>query len=357
MNIEFWRGRRVFLTGHTGFKGSWLSLWLQELGAELTGYSLAPPTNPSLFQVARVGEGMDSITADVRDLDRLRAEMAKAAPDIVIHMAAQSLVRSSYRDPVQTYSVNLMGTVHTLEAVRHTSSVKAVVVVTSDKCYENREWAGSHQENDRLGGADPYSSSKACAELVTSAYRSSFFHAGAEVACQVAVASARAGNVIGGGDWARDRLVPDLVRAVESRSRINVRNPQAIRPWQHVLDPLRGYLMLAERLFQEGSRWTGAWNFGPQAQDHQPVSAIVQGFADRWDHNGRWTADKRMHPHEADYLLLDCTKAFAELGWSPRWRLDRALDAVVSWHRAHLSQQDMQELSSKQIKAYMDEKA
>lgn len=348
ITAAFWHGKRVFLTGHTGFKGSWLSLWLQQLDAEVTGYALAPPTSPSLFDVARVADGMRPIVADMRDAGRLGEAVAAAAPDIVIHMAAQSLVRQSYLDPVQTYAVNLMGTIHLLEAVRDAPSVRAVVIVTSDKCYDNRGDAAGHREDDPLGGTDPYSNSKACCDLATSAYRESFFHTG-----PVAVATVRAGNVIGGGDWAADRLVPDLVRAAASGASLQVRNPNAIRPWQHVFEPLRGYLMLAERLVEDGHLFAGAWNFGPADGDHQPVAAVVRGFGERWGGGEKWTLDEGPHPREAPSLRLNCSKAAAELGWSPRWSLDRALDAAVSWHRAHVGRQDMRIFSAEQIKAYM----
>lgn len=353
MNAAFWHGKRVFLTGHTGFKGSWISLWLQGLGVELTGYALNPPTAPSLFEVGRVGEAMRSITADIRDIDRVKREMAAAKPDIVIHMAAQALVRESYSDPVETYSSNVMGTVNVLEAVRNTPTVRAVVNVTTDKCYENREWVWGYRESEPVGGFDPYSNSKACSELVTAAYRSSFFHAEEHAEHGVALASARAGNVIGGGDWAKDRLIPDIIRAFQSKESLKIRSPNAIRPWQHVLEPLRGYLMLAEKLYQDGPRWAEAWNFGPLEQDNQPVAKVVQYFSERWGGCNKWSIDEEPHPHEAKYLRLDCAKAKAQLGWVPRWRFDQALDAVVDWNRAYLHGENMQSFSSSQIKSYL----
>ena len=319
---DLWRGRRVFLTGHTGFKGAWLALWLRRLGAEVTGYALAPETSPSLFDVARVGEGMRSILGDVRDLDTLRDALEASGAEVVLHLAAQSLVRESYARPVDTYATNVMGTVHLLEAVRESKSVKAVVVVTSDKCYENREWVWPYRENEPLGGRDPYSNSKAAAELVASAYRSSFFPH---------IATARAGNVIGGGDWAKDRLVPDLMRAFAKGEAAVIRNPLAIRPWQHVLEPLHGYLMLAESLLR--GEHAEAWNFGPGDADVRPVQWVADELVRRWGDGASWTQDRGSHPHEAHMLKLDSAKARTQLRWTPRLSLGEALDWIVEWHR------------------------
>ena len=352
VNKAFWRGRRVLLTGHTGFKGSWLSLWLQSMGAEVTGYALNPPTNPSLFEVAEIGKGMASIMGDIRDLSHLQRVFGEARPEIVIHMAAQPLVRYSYIEPVETYSTNVMGTVNLLEAVRGTSSVKAVVNVTSDKCYENREWVWGYRENEAMGGYDPYSNSKGCAELVTSAYRSSFFHPEKYHVHGVALASGRAGNVIGGGDWAGDRLIPDIMRAITEGKPVNIRSPYAIRPWQHVLEPLSGYLVLAQKLYEEGVSYAEGWNFGPNDEDAQPVQWIVKELTNAWGEGARWELDVGDHPHEANYLKLDCSKAKMRLDWHPRWHLRDTLSAIIEWHRAHRDGKDMRELTLRQIEAY-----
>ena len=352
ITAEFWNGRKVFITGHTGFKGSWLSLWLHSLGAEVTGYALDPPTDPSLFELARVGELVTSVIADVRDLDRLQREMAAAAPEIVIHMAAQPLVRDSYKIPVETYAVNVMGTVHLLEAVRRSPSVRAVVNITTDKVYENREWIWGYREHEPFGGYDPYSNSKACSELVTAAYRSSYFNPAGYADHGVALASARAGNVIGGGDWAADRLIPDIIRAILAGEPVSIRNPDAIRPWQHVLEPLSGYLQLARKLCEEGSRFGEGWNFGPHDDDVRPVEWIVQRLCARWGENAAYELDKGSHPHEANYLKLDCSKAKSELGWRPRWDLGTALEKIVQWNRSYQRGDDLRAVCLGQIADY-----
>lgn len=352
MNADFWRGKRVFLTGHTGFKGSWLSIWLNALGAEVTGYALEPPTEPSLFKTAGVDGLLASVIADVRDLERLQAEMAQAAPEIVIHMAAQPLVRDSYKLPVETYSINVMGTVHLLEAVRSTPSVRAVVNVTTDKVYENREWIWGYRENEAFGGYDPYSNSKGCSELVTAAYRRSYFNPHEYGRHGVAVASARAGNVIGGGDWAVDRLIPDIIRAILAGQPVRIRNPHAIRPWQHVLEPLAGYLLLVQRLYEEGAGFASGWNFGPAEEDAKPVEWLVQKFCAGWGEGTGYELDKGEHPHEAHYLKLDCSKARSELGWSPRWNLERALESIVEWTRVYQSTGDLRAECLRQISLY-----
>src|SRR5574340_511263 len=352
VEASFWAGKAVLLTGHTGFKGSWLSLWLQSMGAQVVGYALAPPTNPSLFEVAEVRKGMASIVGDIRDLEHLRAVFAEHKPEIVIHMAAQALVRRSYANPLETYSTNVMGTVNLLEAARPAGSVRAIVNVTSDKCYENREWVWGYRENEPMGGYDPYSNSKGCAELVTSSYRSSFFNLGNLAEHRVSLASARAGNVIGGGDWAEDRLIPDIMRAIVQGKPVNIRNPHAIRPWQHVLEPLSGYLVLAQKLYEEGAAYGEAWNFGPNDEDAKPVSWIADRLTRAWGGGASWVLDGRDHPREAHYLEVDCSKAKARLQWRPRWHLEDALRAIVEWHRSHHSGKDMREMTLGQIAAY-----
>lgn len=332
----FWAGKRVFLTGHTGFKGSWMALWLQRMGAVVTGFALTPATEPALFEVARVADGMTSIIGDIRDREVLEQALVAADPEIVIHIAAQPLVRASYDDPVGTYATNVMGTVHLLEAVRRAGNVRACVVVTTDKCYENREWVWGYREDEAMGGHDPYSNSKGCAELVTSAYRRSFFAEGG----RTAIASGRAGNVIGGGDWATDRLIPDILRAVEQGEPVQIRNPLAIRPWQHVLEPLSGYLVLAQALWNDPTA-AEAWNFGPRDEDARPVQWIVEHMCAAWGHGARWIRDESVQPHEARYLKLDISKAQARLRWHPRWTLAEALERIVAWHRAWLSGADM----------------
>ncbi|WP_077036283.1 CDP-glucose 4,6-dehydratase [Pelomonas sp. KK5] len=345
---EFWQGKRVLLTGHTGFKGSWLSLWLQSLGAEVTGYSLAAPTTPALFDVAHVAQGLrEHIVGDVRDLEAVQAAFARVKPEIVIHMAAQPLVRLSYVEPVQTYATNVMGTVHVLEAARHAGTVKAVVSVTTDKCYENREWAWGYREDEAMGGHDPYSNSKGCAELVTSAYRKSFMQN-----TGIALASARAGNVIGGGDWAADRLLPDILRALEQQQPVEIRNPHAIRPWQHVLEPLSGYLLLAQSLYEQGQLNAEGWNFGPRDEDARPVQWIVERMCAAWGDAARWQLQPGEHPHEAHYLKLDISKARSRLQWTPRWPLEQALARIIEWHQAWRGGADMRALCLQQISEY-----
>ena len=349
MNAQFWHGRRVLITGHTGFKGSWLCLWLTSMGAEVHGYALPPPTDPSLFEVAKVSELLStSEVADVRDGDILCAAVRRVRPEVVFHLAAQPLVRYSYRAPVETYAVNVMGTVHLLEAIRQCDSVRAVVSVTTDKCYKNREWPWGYRENEPLGGHDPYSSSKACAELVSAAYRTSFL-----AKSGVALATARAGNVIGGGDWAADRLLPDFLRALDAGETLTIRSPGAIRPWQHVLEPLSGYLSLAEALVTSGAQAAEAWNFGPVDDDARPVGWILDHLAASVPEL-RWQCDSASQPHEANYLKLDSSKARAHLGWAPRWRLDKALDMTVAWHRAWRQGGNMRALSLAQIAEYVN---
>ncbi len=355
MNPSFWLSKKVFITGHTGFKGSWLSLWLQQLGAKVTGYALPPHTQPSLFKVAQVEQGMTSIVGDICDGELLTNVIQQVKPDIVIHMAAQPLVRQSYVDPVLTYSTNIMGTVQLLEAVRQTPSVRAVINVTTDKCYENKEWFWGYRENEPMGGFDPYSSSKGCSELVTAAYRNSFFNNARHGKNQVALATARAGNVIGGGDWTNDRLIPDVLRAIKSGQSVKIRNPNATRPWQHVLDPLNGYLILAEKLYKEGLAFAEAFNFGPAEEDAKPVKWVVDQLIESLGEGASWFIDSDMHPHEAHHLKLDCSKARVMLDWQPHWNLNHALQAIIAWHKVYNTCQNsttIRSLCLQQIKEY-----
>lgn len=352
VDANFWQGKRVFMTGHTGFKGSWLSLWLVSMGAQLTGYALAPETEPNLFELLKIQSDVEcSILADVRNLQELQSALKAAQPEIVIHMAAQPLVRRSYIDPVETYSTNMMGTVHLFEAVRTVPTVRAVVVVTTDKCYDNQEWVWGYRETEPLGGRDPYSSSKACAELITSAYRDAFFHPSDPQQC-VAIASARAGNVIGGGDWSADRLIPDALRALDSKTVLAIRYPQATRPWQHVLEPLGGYLILAQTLYQFGSEFSGAWNFGPHGSDVQSVAQVIEGLNAHLDTPILWKADTVSHPHEAHALRLDCAKAHQYLGWHPHWNLETALGLIARWHECWRSNASVRQVCLNQIHYY-----
>ncbi len=342
---QFWKGKRVFLTGHTGFKGSWLSLSLLELGAEVTGYSLLPPSSPSLFGLAHLSEQMTSIIGDIRDLEMLKREVSRAKPDIFFHLAAQALVRSSYEDPVGTYATNVMGTVNVFEALRQSAQTKVLVNVTSDKCYENREWSWGYRENEAMGGYDPYSSSKGCAELVSAAYRRSFFTG-------IGIATARAGNVIGGGDWAKDRLVPDCIRQLSRSEPVLIRNPDAIRPWQHVLEPLSGYLLLAQKLWESPAEYSEGWNFGPAQDDAKPVRWIADKMVQSWGGSARWK-DESSPLHEAHYLKLDCSLAAARLGWRPRLNLTQCLEWVVQWYRDQSAGQSALMLTQSQIRQYL----
>lgn len=348
VNPQFWQGRSVFLTGHTGFKGGWMALWLTHMGASVSGYALDPPTTPNLFTENELEARLyKSTIGDLRDLVTLTEAIKSAKPAIVIHMAAQPLVRESYRTPVDTFSTNVIGTVHLLEAVRQVESVEAVVVITTDKCYENQEWLWSYRENDRLGGYDPYSSSKACAEIVTAAYRTSFFDKAG-----IKLASARAGNVIGGGDWATDRLIPDFFRAMQKDEVLKIRSPYAVRPWQHVLEPVGGYLQLAERLVLDGSAFNGAWNFGPEEVDAKPVSYVANYLNEKITY-AHWDIEPNPQLHEAGLLKLDSSKAKKHLNWRPKWSLETALDATIDWHLAWKAGQSMSEISLQQIETYL----
>lgn len=353
VNSEFWKSKNVFLTGHSGFKGSWLSLWLSSMGAIVTGYSLSPNTNPNLYTVLGVEDMIEkSHFANVRDFAVLQNAMQEANPEIVIHMAAQPLVRYSYVNPVDTFATNVMGTVHVLECIRHIQSVRSTVVVTTDKCYENKEWIWGYREHEPMGGGDPYSNSKGCAELVTSAYRQSFFSESGTASQQNLVASARAGNVIGGGDWAEDRLIADAFKAFASNRPLKIRNPFAVRPWQHVLEPLSGYLILAQLLYENGRKFASAWNFGPQDNDARSVQDVINLLINEWGYPAAWEKDGSEQPHEAHLLKLDISKAKYHLNWNPRWNLEMAVEKIVEWQRAFQCGFDMKEFSLNQIHQY-----
>lgn len=351
MKADFWSGKRVLVTGHTGFKGGWLIAWLRLLGAEIAGLALPPSTNPNLHDLAQIGQGVASYMVDIRDAAAVKAAFEEFKPEIVFHMAAQAVVRASYHDPVGTYATNVMGTVHVLEAVRD-SGARVLVNVTSDKCYDNKEWVWSYRESDPLGGKDPYSNSKACAELVTSAYRSSFFSG----AHRMGLASARAGNVIGGGDWAQDRLIPDVIAAIRKCQPVLIRNPEAVRPWQHVLEPLSGYLLLAEHLWEDPAAFSSEWNFGPDSRSVRSVRWLVDRLSALWGVPPQQMPQPGEHPQEAQLLSLDSAKARAQLGWTPRWDLDRAASAVVEWYKAFERGSDIRSVMTDQIHAFVDKR-
>jgi CDP-glucose 4,6-dehydratase len=348
VNSVFWKNKRIFLTGHTGFKGSWMSLWLQSMGATVKGYSLEPNTIPNLFTAASVGNAMDSEIGDIRNLEQISKSMFDFNPDILIHMAAQPLVRLSYQEPVDTYTTNVIGTVNVLEAARKCENLKAIVSVTTDKCYENKDWDWGYRESEPMGGHDPYSSSKGCAELVTSAYRRSFFN-GKDTA---SLATARAGNVIGGGDWSDDRLIPDILKAFENSEPVVIRNPLSTRPWQHVLEPLSGYLVLAQELFLNGDNFAEGWNFGPKDEGCKSVDWILDKMVFNWGASASWELDKDNNPHEARFLKLDCSKAANRLKWQPKWELQETLRMIVDWHQKYLKGKDLKEECLKEIKKY-----
>jgi CDP-glucose 4,6-dehydratase len=344
---NFWRNKRVFITGHTGFKGSWLSLWLHSLGAKVYGYSLAPDATPALFDIAKIEALLSGHTvADIRDYPSLAKSIDAAQPEIVFHLAAQPLVRRSYNDPIETYSTNVMGTVNVLEAIKQSASAKAVVNITTDKCYENKEWVWPYREDEPMGGHDPYSSSKGCAELVTASYRKSFYSS-----LNIGLATARAGNVIGGGDWSNDRLIPDFLRAIDAEQILKIRSPHSIRPWQHVLEPLKGYMLLAEALYNDPQAYASAWNFGPNEQDAKEVGWIVSKLADYLPQT-RWEIDADPQPHEAHLLKLDSSKARKYLQWQSKWDLETALQKIAEWHICWKKQQDMQAFCLSQIATY-----
>jgi len=355
---NFYEGKNVFVTGHTGFKGSWLSLWLHFLGAKVTGYALDPPTRPNLFELCKLDKLINSIICDVRDLDSLKKSMLETKPDIVIHMAAQPLVRESYRNPVETYSINVMGTVNLIEATRNCNSIRAILNVTSDKCYENKDWCWGYRENEPLGGFDPYSNSKACSELITLSYKDSFFNEMDYETHGVCLASARAGNVIGGGDWGIDRLFPDCIRAFLNGENVVIRYPNAVRPWQHVFEPISGYLLLIQKMYENGPKYAGGWNFGPNDYDAKTVEWVIKEICTKWGEGASYEIDKDCGKnfHEANYLKLDCSKAKSLLNWCPKWTLAQAIDCVIEWTKAYKERQNVKEVCLMQIKEYMYDK-
>lgn len=356
MDASIWNNKKVLVTGHTGFKGSWLTIWLSQMGANVLGYALNPPTTPSLFSLGQIDQLVHSNIGDIRDREKVYQVINDFDPDIVFHMAAQPLVRESYVNPLDTYEINLMGTLNVLESIRQKSKnsckKRVIVNVTTDKCYENKEWVWGYRENESLGGYDPYSNSKACSELATSSYRNSFFHPDKYEDHGVLLASARAGNVIGGGDWAKDRLIPDCIRALLANQVITIRNPNSIRPWQHVLEPLGGYILLAEKLYSEGFKYADGWNFGPRDFDAKSVQWIVEKLIQMWDKNLTFQINEDEHPHEAQYLKLDCTKAHQLLGWKPRWNLETALEKIMDWTHCYKEKGKIQDFTIQQIKDY-----
>lgn len=352
MDQAFWKDKKVFLTGHTGFKGGWLSLWLHSLNAKVTGFALPPPTEPNLFSQTNIENKITSVMGDIRDFSAVKKAITECNPDIIFHLAAQPIVRYSYHNPIETYATNVMGTVNVLEAARQTGSCKAFVNITTDKCYENKEWHWGYREEDRLGGHDPYSNSKACAELVTSAFRNSYCHSKTQK-FNCGIASVRAGNVIGGGDWAEDRLIPDVIRGIFNQTAIVLRYPEALRPWQHVLEPLMGYLQVAEKLFREPEKYAEAWNFGPNEQDVRSVGWVVNHLLKLWDEKLSWQQDPNITLHEASLLKLESAKAKKELNWHPRWNLEKALEKTMDWYRSYHAGHDMYEKTLSQIHHYI----
>lgn len=348
INSEFWKDKKVFITGHTGFKGSWMCLWLESMGADIAGYSLEPSSSPNLFEEANTGKNIKNTFADIRDSSCLNEAISSFKPEIVIHMAAQPLVRQSYKDPVETFSTNVMGTVNLLDIIRRLDGVKAVVNVTTDKCYENKEWFWAYREDEPLGGHDPYSSSKACSELVTRAFTKSYFSES-----NIALASARAGNVIGGGDWSNDRLIPDILLAFQDKNPVVIRNPKATRPWQHVLEPIYGYLLLAEKLYNHNHNFSEAWNFGPKEDDSKSVEWVLNEMALKWGDGASWVNDPSDNPHEANFLKLDISKACTRLGWKPKWSLKTALNYTISWHKDWINNYSAKELCLSQIDKFI----
>jgi CDP-glucose 4,6-dehydratase len=354
MKVDFWKNKKVLITGHTGFKGSWLSLWLQHLGASVVGVSLDPPTTPSLYVKANIAKNMISLREDICNGEKIKKIFEKYKPDVVFHLAAQPLVRYSYDNPVETYRVNVMGTLYVLEAIRNINTVQAAIMVTTDKCYDNKEWEWGYRENEPMGGHDPYSSSKGAAELLIASYRNSYYGEGSHNF--TAIASVRSGNVIGGGDWAENRLIPDIINSFQRKKIVEIRNPNSIRPWQHVLEPLFGYIKLAESLVNNGLDYAESWNFGPKDDDVRTVQWIVEEISRQWGGNSGWKKDGKSNPHEANYLKLDCSKVNFRLGWSPKWNLNYALKMIVEWHKLEQMNHDCKKICLSQIERYMEAK-
>ena len=352
LDKSFWKGKRVFITGHTGFKGCWLAYWLSLMGANVKGFALKPNTTPNLYGTLSLGEHIESVFGDIRDIIHLKREVLDFAPEVIFHMAAQAIVRESYEQPVETFQTNVIGTANLLESVRSLNSVKSVLSITSDKCYENHEWDWKYRESDAMGGWDPYSSSKGCAELVTASYRRSFFQNGSSGSLITGIATARAGNVIGGGDWSRDRLIPDIMRAFSEKREVIIRNPAAVRPWQYILDLLHGYLLLAHHLYEDPVTYSQAWNFGPSEQDEQSVEYITNRMIESWREGASWKLDEEANPHEANYLKLDSSKARMKLGWSTILELEQALDSLTSWYKNYYEGADMADITLKQINEF-----
>jgi len=353
---NFYKGRKVFITGHTGFKGSWLSILLSWLGAEVYGYALNPPTDPSLYKLANLDNLINSTIGDIRDYTLLQKTLKKVNPDVIIHMAAQPLVRESYRNPRETYEVNVMGTVNLFDIIKQETGTRAVLNVTSDKCYENREWHWGYRENEPMGGYDPYSNSKGCSELVTSSFRTSFFNPSNYSEHGVGLASARAGNVLGGGDWAEDRLIPDFFRSILKGEKLKIRSPYAIRPWQHVLEPLTGYLLLCEKLFSEGPEFSEGWNFGAESSDAKNVEWIIKKICELWGNEVAYEIEGTPQPHEASYLKLDCTKSKTLLGWNPKWNVETTLKIITDWYKEYENKTYMRQVCINQIEQYFLQK-
>lgn len=352
INKSFWKGKRIFITGHTGFKGSWLSFWLTELGADVKGYALKPDVSPNLYDTLSLGNRMESVFGDIRDLGHLKKEIIEYKPQVIFHMAAQAIVRTSYEDPLETFDTNVLGTANLLESVRSAHSVRAVISVTSDKCYENKEWDWKYRESDPMGGWDPYSASKGCAELVTASYRRSFFLNGEADKNQTGIASARAGNVIGGGDWSKDRLIPDIMRSFSENEPVIIRNPAAVRPWQYILDLLHGYMVLAEKLYDQPEKYSESWNFGPSENDEQSVEFITNRMVETWGEGASWKLDEGVNPHEAGYLKLDSSKSRMKLGWSTHLNLTEALDYLTIWYKSYFEGEDMTEITKARLKEF-----